>query len=398
MLRLADWLVVGVAIALPWSTSATAICVAAWLIVLLPVVDVGALRREVASAAGGLPVLLWCLGLVGMLWADVDWSARLNGLQSFNRLLAIPFLLAQFRRSEHGDWPICGFLVSSTVLLLASYALVLTHRVTVPEKWVGIPVHDDISQNTEFLLCAFGLLGVAVDKVRNGRWPAALASLATAALFLANLPLVIFSRIAVVVAPILVMLFGGRFFGLRGVVGACVAAVVVGVAAWQAVPNVRERLDDTALEIREYLATNKATSIGMHTAFLKGSLSIIADAPVFGHGTGSIEQQFRRVAASESGAAAIVTDNPHNQTFTVAIELGLIGGVVLWAMWIAHLLLFRGNSIAAWFGLLVVVEDIVFSSVHSHLFDFTSGWLYVFGVGVLGGKVLRDRVVSIERR
>jgi hypothetical protein len=25
------------------------------------------------------------------------------------------------------------------------------------------------------------------------------------------------------------------------------------------------------------------------------------------------------------------------------------------------------------------------------LFDFTSGWLYVFGVGVLGGMIMRQR-------
>jgi hypothetical protein len=26
---------------------------------------------------------------------------------------------------------------------------------------------------------------------------------------------------------------------------------------------------------------------------------------------------------------------------------------------------------------------------NSHLFDFSQGWLYVFGVGVIGGTVLR---------
>jgi hypothetical protein len=33
----------------------------------------------------------------------------------------------------------------------------------------------------------------------------------------------------------------------------------------------------------------------------------------------------------------------------------------------------------------------VSSTAHSHLFDFTNGWLYVFGVGVLGGMALRER-------
>jgi hypothetical protein len=37
--RLADWLVVVIAIVLPWSTSATAICIVAWLLALLPTLD-----------------------------------------------------------------------------------------------------------------------------------------------------------------------------------------------------------------------------------------------------------------------------------------------------------------------------------------------------------------------
>jgi hypothetical protein len=28
--------------------------------------------------------------------------------------------------------------------------------------------------------------------------------------------------------------------------------------------------------------------------------------------------------------------------------------------------------------------------VNSHLFDFGQGWLYVLGVGIIGGTVLRD--------
>jgi O-antigen ligase len=64
-------------------------------------------------------------------------------------------------------------------------------------------------------------------------------------------------------------------------------------------------------------------------------------------------------------------------------------------MWIAHFLLFRGASPAAgpasWIGPVVVVENVVSSVAHSHLFDFTNGWLYVFGVGVLGGMALRER-------
>jgi O-antigen ligase len=61
-------------------------------------------------------------------------------------------------------------------------------------------------------------------------------------------------------------------------------------------------------------------------------------------------------------------------------------------MWIAHLLLFAGGSgLIAWIGMIIVVQNMVSSLFNSHLFDFTSGWLYVFGVGVVGGMVLRQK-------
>jgi len=36
----------------------------------------------------------------------------------------------------------------------------------------------------------------------------------------------------------------------------------------------------------------------------------------------------------------------------------------------------------------VVIQNIIGSLFNSHLFDFTEGWLYVFGVGIAGGMVM----------
>ena len=67
--------------------SATSILLVLWLITLLPTLDVAVVRREVETAVGGLPVLLWLLAAVGMLWAEVSWAERIHGLGGFHRLL-----------------------------------------------------------------------------------------------------------------------------------------------------------------------------------------------------------------------------------------------------------------------------------------------------------------------
>jgi O-antigen ligase len=395
--RLADWLAVGVALVLPWSTSATAILIALWLVAVLATVEPAAFKRELVTPAGGLPVLIFCLGAVGMLWANVDWSARLGGLDGFLRLLMIPLLLAQFRRSEYGGLVVYGFFISSTILLALSFILVLTPSQVWRGRFfhgaalAGVPVHDDIFQGSVFLICAFGALGYTILNGRRIHWRARLALIGIGAGFLANFGFAAFSRIAVGVAPVFAALLGWRLSGWKGLAAISLVGAILGAAVWFSSPSVRTRTDETMDEINQYRAANAATSIGMHAAFVKESLTIIATAPIIGHGTGSIAAQFQKVTAGQSGAAAVDTVNPHNQTFAVAIQLGLVGTLALWAMWLVHFLLFRGQGIAAWLGTLVVVENIVSSTVHSHLFDFNNGWLYVLGVGVLGGMVLRQR-------
>ena len=387
--RLADWVAASVAIALPWSTSAVGIAIAAWLVVLLPTLDAAAVKRELGTAAGGLPVVLWCLGLVGTLWADVSWHDRFAGLDSFHRLLAIPLLFAQFRRTGNGIWVACGFFISSIALLTASYAIVFAfgdrgHGV------YGVPVHDTIFQGTVFLICAFGAFGYAALVGEKRPRSLLIALFAIGALFLINFAFVTTSRIALVVAPLLLLLAGWRLFKWNGVLGALLVAMTVGSVMWVASSVLRDRVAGSIVEMHKY-QTNESASIGEHITFLKASLSIIASAPIIGHGTGSIAEEFRRITAGQTGVSATPTVNPHNQTFAVAVQLGLVGAVMLWVMWIAHLALFRGPNAFAWLGLVLVAENVLSSAVHSHLFDFNNGWLYVFGVGTLGGTILGER-------
>jgi O-antigen ligase len=275
--------------------------------------------------------------------------------------------------------------------------LILTPGLSWRGHYVGVPVHDYLYQDSAFLICGFGALGCVADKSIRRRRVAAIGLGLLGVLFILDFAFATVGRAALFVAPVLVVLLGWRAARWKGLVTACVAAILVGAALWFASSSLRARVHSSIDEAREYISTNDASSIGQHIAFLKESLSIVRSAPIIGHGTGSILDQFRRVTAGEAGAGAVATVNPHDQTFAVAIQIGLIGAGVLWAMWIAHLLLFRGESLAAWLGTVVVVENILSSTVHTHLFDSANGWLYVFGVGVLGGTALRARAATAAR-
>jgi O-antigen ligase len=388
-----DWLAVGVAVSLPWSTSVTAILVALWVLAVLPTLDASAARRELTNPAAYLPVLLWVLAAIGMLWAaDVSWHDRIGGLGKFHRLLVIPLLLIHFRRSERGIWVIYGFLAASVALLLVSWALVLTPGLTWRGKDFGVPAKDYIFQSMNFLVCVFALLGFACEAGRARQWRRGAAAVALALLFVADMFFVVTSRTALLVVPVLLVWLGWQEFRWRGLFGTLLLFLVLGSAAWAVSPYLHDRLTRSVSEYEAYRDKNEPNSTGLHLEFLRKSLTFVETAPIVGHGTGSIPEQFRLSESGHDSASSFHSKNPHNQIFAVAIQLGLLGTAVLIAMWIAHLLLFTGGSgLIAWFGTIIVVQNIVSSLFNSHLFDFTSGWLYVFGVGVLGGMVLRQK-------
>jgi O-antigen ligase len=400
--RAADWLAVAVVVSLPWSTSASVILIVLWLVAVLPTLTVADLRREFLTAAGGLPVLLWLLAAIGMLWADVPWAERIEGLGGFHRLLAIPLLLAQFRRSQCGPCACYGFLISATVLLALSslFALLPSRALAhVPlfgahVKAYGVPVKDYISQSGIFLVCAFGLIGAACERWREARGRTIAALLCLAACFLFNIAFVATSRTTVVVAPLLAVVLGYRYSGGRGAILAGLVATALTAVALNASPYFHVRVMHSFTELRTYENTDAANSTGLHMEYLKKSMAIVETAPIIGHGTGTIAEQFRLAASGDAGSAsAVATVNPHSQIFAVAIELGALGAVVLLAMWAAHVLLFRGAGLTASIGIIIVVQNFLSSLVNSHLFDFGQGWLYVFGVGIVGGTVLRDSYI-----
>jgi O-antigen ligase len=387
-----DWLAVALAVSLPWSTSATAILLVLWIIAVLPTLDAQAVRRELTNPAAYVPVLLWALAVIGMLWADVSWHERLAGLGKFHRFLVIPLLLIHFRRSERGIWVIYGFFAASVALLIASWGMALIPGLTWHGKEFGVPTNNYIFQSMNFLICVFALLGFACETGRARQWRRSAGALVLVLLFVANLVFVVTSRTALLVVPVLLVWLGWQEFRWRGLFGTLLLLVVLGGAAWSASPYLHNRLTRSATEYEAYRSKDEPNSTGLHLEFLRKSLTFVETAPIIGHGTGSISEQFRLSETGHDSASSFRSENPHNQIFAVAIQLGLVGTAVLIAMWIAHLLLFTGGSgLVAWIGTIIVVQNMVSSLFNSHLFDFTSGWLYVFGVGVAGGMVLRQK-------
>jgi O-antigen ligase len=385
-----DVFVILVAVSLPWSTSLVAIFAVATLVTMLPFFDATAFLQALKRPVCTMPVALFALAAVGTLWSDAPWGVRLYAVGPAAKLLMLPVLFYHFERSLRGGQVFIAFLVSCVLLMVASWIVAVYPSLAwraVPDY--GVPVKNYIDQSQEFALCAVALSYPIIELVRAGRIVPALLLGAIALSFVANMTFIIVSRTALVTMPIMLTVFALLHLKWRTSAILAGVAVVLAALAFATSLQLRAKIQTFSRDYQLYHEQNEPTSIGLRLEFWQKSLRFISEAPVLGHGTGSIRGLFEQAAVGKDVATSEVIANPHNQTLNVAIQWGALGVVILYAMWLVHVLLFRGDDLVAWVGLMVVVQNFFTSLFNSHIFDFTPGWMYVLGVGIAGGMMFR---------
>jgi O-antigen ligase len=386
-----DIFLILVALSLPWSTTLVAIFAVAALVAMAPSFDAKAFLQSLKRPVSIAPVALFFLALVGTLWSDAPWGARLYAIGPTAKLLLLPVLFYHFERSSRGLQVFTAFLVSCMLLMAMSWLVAFDPRLALKSgAEYGVPVKSYIDQSQEFALCAVVLAYPVIALLRAGRPVPALALGAIAVSFVLNMAFVVVSRTALVTMPVMLAVFAMLHLRWRSIVIIICAAAVLGGAVWAASPQLRMTTARFLRDYQLYQERDEPTSIGLRLEFWKKSLRFLADAPVIGHGSGSTEGLFEQASVGPRVLAhGQVVRNPHNQTLNVAIQWGALGVIVLYAMWLSHLLLFRGDGLMAWIGLMVVLQNFFTSLFNSHIFDFSEGWMYVLGVGIAGATMLK---------
>ena len=386
-----DIFIILIALSLPWSTSLVAIFAVAALVTMVPFFDAKVFLRSLKRPVCAVPVALFVLALVGTLWSDAPWGARLYAVGPAAKLLMLPVLFYHFERSARGLWVFFAFLVSCILLMAMSWIVTFDPLLALKSgAEYGVPVKNYIDQSQEFALCAVVLVYPVIIQLRAKRnWLATLLG-AVSLSFIVNMLFVSVSRTALVTIPIMLVVFALLHLKWRSMLVVACAVAVLGGTAWATSPQLRATTARFLRDFELYKERDEPTSIGLRLEFWKKSLRFFAEAPVVGHGSGSTQGLFEQASTGPKVlAGGQVVANPHNQTLNVAVQWGALGIVVLYAMWLSHLLLFRGDGLMAWIGLMVVVQNFVTSLFNSHLFDFNEGWMYVLGVGIAGGMITK---------
>ncbi len=361
------------------------------------------LRRVLRSPPALLALALLALYIVGASWSIAPRPDIATALKKYSRLLILPMGIAlSWRDPTLPARALRWFLAGAAVLATACY---LTRFGLMPSSSLGwwrvsteandayvFRNHVTIGILLGFAASACLLLAGYAASAR-----ARLAAIAASVYFV--VPILILGQgrtgyVTVFIGLVTLLLLHRRATPLIKLAGVgAIALVFFGV--YLASPNVKMRTD--AL-INEVTAGVQRSPNGLRVSFLQVGLQVVAANPVLGIGTGGFAEAYAPTAIANWPAGsemALARHQPHSEFLLVAVQLGLAGSLLYFAMLgtlgsaAIGLRSFESDSLA-----LLWVIYFVASSFNSLLWDTTEAhWFLLLG-GCLYVGALRRRGVK----
>lgn len=347
-----------------------------------------------------LAIALFSFYLLGSTYSIGSHEDVLDGLGKAAKLMFIPLLITVFQDAGTRRHAWRGFMGAMLLTLALSYLL-----------WLGLLPKWEIVKGeaanptifklhiTHNLFMAFTAFVCAVQARyastprQRGIW-AILALLATI-----NVLFMVQGRTGHLVLLALLVYIGVAWLRWKGV-AFTLAAIGMLAALTYALPSstLHQR---AALAYHEFsaaqpdVAATTRSSVGQRLEFYRNTLEIVQQHPLHGAGTGGFRQAY---ADQVRDTGRIATHNPHNEYLMVAAQLGLVGLLLLLALFAvqwrlaAQLPTMREQVLAR--GMLLSV--IVASAVSSTLIDHAEGWFYVWMSGLLFAALKSSQHLQAE--
>lgn len=281
-------------------------------------------------------ILLSALVLLGCLYSGAPAAYLGKHLYVYSKLPLMLILLTVLHEAVWQRRAMAAFAVGSLITLVSTYANI----------WFDVPwseTHNQglgVSHNVfndyiaqALAMSVFVIVAVAYAWEATDRRVKALWGL-IAVLTLFSITHLLASRTGqVVIAAMLLSMALVSVSATRRWVALVLMAVLVGVL-FTSSPLLRGRVDLALQQINSYMSGDMTlTSIGARLDMWKISLQMIADSPLWGHGTGSYRVLAEQIY-TDRVVCATSCIHPHNQFLFFGVEYGLLGvlayAIFLW--------------------------------------------------------------------
>lgn len=298
-----------------------------------------ALRHALRSPPGLLALALLGLFIAGASWSIAPAADQLVALKKYLRLLLLPIAIAMSMRipglaRRALRWTLAG----SAVLATASYLVWLGHMPTSSLGWWQIGGSDDAfafkNHITMGILLGFATMACLLYATWLPSMRARLPALAAAVYF--AVPIIFLNQgrtgyVTLFVGLVVLYLLRVRVTALR-TLGVLAGLAILFAGFYATSDNFKSRMDALMVEVR---ADEPRTPNGQRINYLGFGADIVAAHPLKGIGTGGFAEAYAPVARAIWPADTPMHSErhqPHSEFLLVAVQLGLPGLLVYFAM------------------------------------------------------------------
>jgi O-antigen ligase len=350
------------------------------------------LKHAFWQPMGQAALLMIVVLAIAMLWTPVPTRTALREWVAWRQFAWLFCALALFETVR----------AKRTFTLLFAAVAAATACVAIVAWLAGINIRGDpIGPNVVFrnhvtqgMAFAAGALFAALlsRDATLPRWMRRMAALATAVLVAGVVTTPGRSGYVVLAVVALAVVQGIVHLRTRAVATIAVAVVLAAVAL--ASPVMIERFQRGIDELRHAGESPELTSMGMRVVIWRNTIDIIREAPLLGHGMGSFETAYSRVAGRHGGGwRATPSDDPHNQYLSFLAETGVVGlAAFLWFLLAAVRQPVHGRYRAA--GLALLAAWCLTSFFSSHFQTFNEGHMIMV---FLGAMLCRESLIQPAR-
>ncbi len=324
---IAQYLVIGGLVSITVSPPLANIFIALSLIATLSITTIRNQLLDFFKTKLGYACIAFILVLFsGLLYGIESNNVIASSIWGWRKFLMLPIAAAVFMNAPHAKQNVINtFWFVCLILLIYSYITYLNSSISTRHS-AGITVRNYATQGLFFSVAA--IIGLAnLLNMSLPKWQRILNGV-TIPFFILNIALISIGRSGYV--ALLIMTAAFLYLHLERVsvskkIVICITGLFIVSGALLNTQTSRDRIE---LAKQEYISGQKneqETSIGLRLIFWKNTLEMLPKYFLLGTGTGGFEKAYTNQVEGKSGAAGVVTGDPHNQYLKILVEHGILG-------------------------------------------------------------------------
>ncbi len=303
--------------------------------------------------------------LIATSYSSAPFGEAISTWGKYREFFLLIILLSFLRDAQHRKWSLYAFMAGSIGTLVISYAMYF--------DFVPRPAHAATLRSiiTHSIMVAFFAFYCALQINKATETQSRIFWWILLFVSIHNLYFVAMGRTGQLLGLLMVLLYCFQHLNTRNSL-ILIASLTIFLFLFINYSEIGFRISEGFTNVLDYNFDNPETetSMGKRLTFWKHSFTIIGESPWIGHGTGSFETEFKRIAAANQ----YVTKNPHSEFLSLSVQMGIPGLLLFIGFLVSqYRLSLKLDNDSKWLAQALLLTITITSIFNSPMLDHTEG-------------------------